>query len=213
MPRNPHHANLLVGAPEEAELYLRSFCDSLGIKLINSPDFFVFRMNTFGIDEARELTLLSTRKAFTPAKAGQAGRKIFLIAPTHLTLEAQNALLKTFEDPFPNTLFFLAVREEGLIIPTLRSRLEMTRLSKDSTLGSAVAEEFLLLPLKDRLLFAKKFVDDERSLPNFLDSLLVLLRKQGKAGFLVESVYGLRRFARDPAVAPRLIIEHLSLVL
>ena len=121
MTRNLHHANLLLGTTEEAESYLCSFCESLGIKLANNPDFFAFRIPTFGIDEARELSLLSARKALT-------GKKIFLIASARLTLEAQNALLKTFEDPFPDTFFFLAVREEALVIPTLRSRIQTIRV-------------------------------------------------------------------------------------
>ena len=206
MPRNLHHANLLVGTPEEAESYLRSLCVGLGVKLINNPDFFAFRMETFGIDEARRLSLLSTRKAITH-------RKIFLISPARLTLEAQNVLLKTFEDPFPNTHFFLATREEALILPTLRSRMQTTRIAKGSIFGSTDAEKFLSLSLKGRLLFAKEFADEEINLSTFLDSLLLLLRKQEKAQRLVENVYRIRRFTDNSLVAPRLIIEHLSLVL
>lgn len=208
-----HHANLLIGSSEAAEPYLCSLCDGLGIKLANNPDFFAFRMETFGIDEARELRLLSARKAVTTAKAGQAGRKIFLISSARLTLEAQNALLKIFEDPFPDTYFFLVVREEALIIPTLRSRLEAVRMPEGQTLRSGNAEEFLSLSLKDRLLFAKKFALEDMDLPVFLDNLLLSLKKRKETRTLLESVYNLRRFASDPAVLPRLVIEHLSLVL
>src|SRR3989344_1002069 len=115
MLRNLHHANLLIGTPREAESYLRSFYNNLGIRLANNPDFVAFRAEIFGIDEARALRILSTRKAVTTAKAGQVSSKIFFITPMRLTLEAQNALLKTFEDPSPGTYFFLAMREESLI--------------------------------------------------------------------------------------------------
>ena len=211
MSKNPHHANLLVGTPEEAESYLRSFCRSLGIELPNNPDFFAFKMETFGIDEARELKLLSARKAVV-------GRKIFFILPTRLTLEAQNALLKTFEDPFPLTFFFLSVREEGLIVPTLRSRMQTVHVRYGGRYGgnasvSAEAEKFLSLSIKDRLLFAKKFADEEKSLPVFLDDLLFLLRRQGRRGKSLENVYNIRCFVGDSLVSPRLIIEHLSLIL
>ena len=106
MSRNLHHANLLIGTPEEAESYLRSLCDSWGVRLPNNPDFFAFKMETFGIDEARKLKLLSARKAIS-------SRKIFLITPTRLTLEAQNLLLKTFGNRFLDTWFFLVVGEES----------------------------------------------------------------------------------------------------
>ena len=206
MSRNLHHANLLIGTPEEAESYLRSLCDSWGVRLPNNPDFFAFKMETFGIDEARKLKLLSARKAVTT-------KKIFLITPTRLTLEAQNALLKTFEDPFPDTLFFLGVREENLVIPTLLSRMQIIRTRGGNVAAGAEAEKFLSLSVKNRLLFAKSFADEEKSLPIFLDSLLFLLRKQKEKKDLLKNVYNVRRFVRDSAVTPRLIIEHLALVL
>lgn len=207
-----HHAHLLLGLPEEAESYLCSLCDKLGIKLKNNPDFFAFRMDTFGIDEARQLGVLSARKTITSAGTGQAGKKIFLIAPTHLTLEAQNALLKVFEDPFPDTYFFLAIRGEGLILPTLRSRMQITRLSRGSASEHSDAKYFLSLSLKERLLFAKKFADEDEKLPVFLDDMLSLLKKENKQS-LIKNIYNIRRFADDSAAASRMIIEHLSLVL
>lgn len=161
-------------------------------------------MSTFGIDEARELKLLSTRKAI-------GSRKIFFIASSYLTSEAQNALLKIFEDPFPDTHFFLVAREEALITPTLLSRMQITHV--DTRWNLVWAEEFLSLSLKDRLLFAKKFVDDDGSLPDFLDSLLLLLRRQKGSESSIRSVYNFRQFTFDSAVLSRLIIEHLSLVL
>ena len=210
-----HHASLLIGGSVEAESYVRSLCDSLDIKLANNPDFFVFRAATFGIDEARELKSMSACKAFTPRlPSGQAGRKIFLITSARLTHEAQNALLKTFEDPFPDTHFFLATREEALILPTLRSRMEVLHIQNvQSRALDSEAQEFLTLSLKDRLLFAKKFIDEEKGVSFFLDNLLLLLRRRGAAEHLLESVYRIRRFADDTAAAPRLMLEHLALVL
>ncbi|MDO8569218.1 MAG: hypothetical protein Q7R89_00290 [bacterium] len=206
MSRNLHHANLLIGTPEEAEAYLRSLCDSLDIRLANNPDFIFFKTEIFGIDEARELKLLSTRKAVV-------SRKIFLITPVRLTLEAQNALLKIFEDPFPDTFFFLAVREEGLIVPTLRSRMQTLQIPKRPSFGSNEAEEFLSLSLKDRLLFAKDFANEEKNLTIFLDNLLFLLRKRSEMHESMEKVYTIRRSIGDSGIASRLVIEHLSLVL
>lgn len=206
MTRSLHHANLLVGTPDKTESFLRSLCDNLGVTLANNPDFFAFDVDTFGIDDARRLALLSTRKAVIH-------RKFFLVSAARLTLEAQNALLKTFEDPFPDTFFFLAVREEALVTPTLRSRMRMIRMSKDLTPGFSDADKFLSLSLKDRLLFAKEFALEEKSLSAFLDSLLSLIKKQKRAHESIESVYNVRRFASDSTTLPRLIIEHLSLVL
>lgn len=203
--KNLHHAILLVGMAEEADSYIRSLCSDLDIKIANNPDFFAFRTDTFGIDEARQLKSLSINKTVT-------GRKIFFISPVRMTLEAQNALLKTFEDPPSSTHFFLVTREEALILPTLRSRMKVMHLSQGLTLESQDAKKFLSLSVKDRLLFAKKFVAEEKNLVIFLDSLLSLLRTQDRKQKSIKAIYNIRRIVNE-SVSSRLVIEHLSLVL
>ena len=62
---NLHHANLCVGDNEAVEEALHKFFQSEGIKLLGSPDFFVYREPLFGIDEARMLSNSSSRKSFS----------------------------------------------------------------------------------------------------------------------------------------------------
>lgn len=203
--RNLHHANLLIGSQEDGESYLRSLCESLGVELKNNPDFFVFRTETFGIDEARELKSIAVRKALT-------GRKIFLIVPTLMTLEAQNALLKTFEEPFPDTYFFLVVREEESVLRTLRSRMNAIAVS-GVTDSRDEAENFLKLSLKERIVFAEVFAIRKNNLSLFLDNLMLNLREKGGGDKLVEKIYKIRRLLLDSTSASRLVLEHLALVL
>lgn len=187
-----HHAYLLIGSAEEAEKYLRE----QGLVVLGSPDFFVFKDDVFGVSDARKLAESAVRKAFT-------NRKIFLILPRKITREAQNALLKTFEDPIKNTHFFLCVREEGLVLQTLRSRMQIVKL-QHSVLQEE-AKKFLKLPIKDRLNFVKKFVDKEEDLSVFLDELLYFLRSR--------KIYNVRKYSNDRSASSRLILEHLALVL
>jgi hypothetical protein len=217
-----HHAYLLVGENSVAEEFIHSFWLDNGLKLSGSPDFFVFKEVLFGIDEARSLAETASRKAFVE-------KKVFFIAPERITREAQNALLKTFEDPYEDTHFFLCVREEELIIPTLRSRMQVLRtlrsdLNSDLPAGKAGsqgptfdakldAKKFLSLPLKDRLNFAKKFADSEKNLSVFLDDLLTLLRSDVAKSGALNKIYQVRRYSDDRAASSRLILEHLSLVL
>ena len=200
-----HHSYLIVGTADMARSELDRYFSEKGVMLTGSPDFFYYHKALFGIDEARALSQNAIRKAFT-------GRKIFLITPEKITLEAQNALLKTFEEPIDETHFFLVVREESIIIPTLLSRMEIWRL-KNSTETHGEAGRFLSLSLKERQSFIKKFVVEERNLPAFLDDLLLFLKKNREKLTTLEKVYKIRLLSDDRAVAPRLILEHLSLVL
>ncbi len=189
-----HHAYLLVGNMEAAEVYL----ESLFGKLSGSPDYFPWQGAVFGIDEARDTSIRAMRRAF-----GE--RKIFFIAPERVTLEAQNALLKTFEEPIPDTHFFLLLRDDGTVIPTLRSRMRVVRVKHSVFDKGGEAQKFLKFSLKDRLNFAKKFVDAEKNLSKFLDELLLVTRDR--------RVYEMRLVSDQRGVSPRLILEHVAVVL
>lgn len=198
-----HHAYLVVGDKEAAEEAVLSLFETHGEKLLGSPDFFVFREPLLSIDDARKLSEQAIRHAFT-------GRKVFLLSPEKVSLEAQNALLKTFEEPIANTHFFLILREESLVIPTLLSRMQ--KISVQGLTLDKQAGEFLALGIKERLNFVKKFVEKEKNLSGFLDELLLELRKRGDTKRL-ETVYRLRLVSDDRGSAPRLILEHLAGVL
>ncbi len=169
-----------------------------------SPDYIAFKERLFGVDEARKLRETAIRKAFKD-------KKIFFIAPEKITLEAQNALLKTFEEPIPDTQFFLSLRDEGAILSTLRSRMQVLRLD-DEVGENEGAKKFLKMALKDRLNFVKKFVEKEENLPAFLDELLISIKETGDFVKL-DKLYKARLLSADRGAAPRLILEHLSLVL
>lgn len=198
-----HHAYLLLGEKETAEEAVVSLFLENGVKLVGSPDFFLFREPLLGIDDARKLSEQAIRHAFT-------GKKVFLLSPEKITLEAQNGLLKTFEEPIAGTHFFLVLREQNQVISTLLSRMQVVQLESDQQ--SKEAKKFLGLSIKERLNFAKKFTDGERNLSTFLDELLLELREE-KEGERLEKVYKVRLLSDDRGASSRLILEHLSTVL
>ncbi|MBX4206515.1 hypothetical protein KW784_01890 [Candidatus Parcubacteria bacterium] len=195
-----HHASLLIGGHAQALAHVESLFGTLK----GSPDYFPWEGETFGIGEARRLSEQAARKAFGP-------RKVFFIAPETITLEAQNALLKTFEEPGEETYFFLVLRDAATVIPTLRSRMQTTVLQGGETGGEA--EKFLKLSVSGRLAFVKKFVDREESLPAFLDALLLALRKRTNQSEALKSAFKMRLVADQRAASARLVLEHLALLL
>jgi DNA polymerase III gamma/tau subunit len=82
---------------------------------------------TFGVDEGRELKEAQLSKSFG------GGKKIFVISFETITVEAQNSLLKVFEEPTPDTHFFLISRTGSRLLPTLRSRIVFLQTESDST--------------------------------------------------------------------------------
>lgn len=198
-----HHAYLLlgdtVGALDRLALTLRD----INFVREGNPDYFSYAFEVFGIDDARRITELAERSPF-----GE--RKVFFISSSRITREAQNALLKILEEPVSNTHFFLSVREEEMIIPTLISRMEIIRVLKRHEGDQKEAKKFINHLLRERLDFAQKFSDGEISLPEFLDDLLLELRSKGdKAN--VKKVFEISKYAGETS-SPRLILEYCALI-
>lgn len=205
-----HHAYLLLGERDEAEAHIQSLFAEHGINQIGNPDVSIYTLDVFTVDDARELGVKAVERAF-----GE--RKVFVIHAEKFTPEAQNALLKTFEDPVANTHFIISARETQMFLPTLLSRMHTVQVGGEREEGNEV-KRFLKKNLKQRIDFAKKFADEKEergagALAEFLDSLLLILKEEGAPLSTLKKVLDARTYARDSAAMPRLILEHLALVL
>jgi len=85
--------------------------------LVNKGDLESAPSREIRVDEVRQL---SRRLAFALVR-GQ--RKVAIVSPAEaLNERAQNALLKTLEEPPPQTTFFLITSQPDELLPTVRSR-------------------------------------------------------------------------------------------
>lgn len=77
------------------------------------------------IDQIKELSQFLSRSAL---KAG--GHKIAIIKEAErMSMSAQNALLKTLEEPSSKTHIFLITTNDSFLLPTIRSRCHMIRFN------------------------------------------------------------------------------------
>lgn len=123
------HAILLAGLPGSGRAALARraaavYCigqDEQAL-LFNSPHYRELSGEAVGVEAVRELMKDAAMQGFN----GQ--RRAFLILNAHrMSQQAQNALLKIFEEPPADTLLLLSGNEEGLL-PTVRSRCMILRL-------------------------------------------------------------------------------------
>jgi len=145
-----HHAYLVNGAVEPLVKYLGE--DASGY------DFWRGEFATFGIDESRDIKERAGRKA---AHAG--AKKIFIISAHSFTIEAQNALLKLFEDPAPDTHFFILTKSAEYLLPTLRSRLAVLEIGGENSERGNEAENFLKKNISERMAFIAKAAKEENA--------------------------------------------------
>ncbi len=224
---NLHHAYLIEGAREEIVPELFKFIESLGVKTSANPDFCHISMDSFKIEDARNLKSVEYEKGFST------GKKIFLISANNFLLEAQNTLLKIFEEPIENTHFFLIVPDKNILLKTLVSRFYLISTKLPARQGLAgkneelkEVEKFIKMSLKDRIDFIKELlveaeeedeivaIDSTRSKAlKFLNALESVLVSKGifdtQACFA--HVFKVREFLNQPGSSAKTLMESVTL--
>jgi len=203
-----HHAYYIEGSLSQFDAYKAEL-----------KPFWASAFERFGIDESRELIALSSLKNFNEA--------VFLIGAASITGEAQQALLKLFEEPQKGTTFVLLV-PHGALLPTLKSRmLEYKQLTKDGPLLSEgpsfvmqEAGKFLKMGGKERSDFIAKMLKDEegtkervRDFINALETELAPRVQNAAARQGLEDIAMVRDYVGDRAPSLKMLLEHLALSL
>ena len=142
-------------------------------------------------------------------------KKIFIISTNSITSEAQNSLLKVFEEPTPGTHFFVIASSARILLPTLRSR--MVVISHDSARKkdtSLEPKKFMAMSPKDRLSFVTEMIEekDKASAEGFLLALVWELHTQKGKGATIKEILSLVKYLKDRAPSLKLILERVALL-
>lgn len=212
-----HHAYIAVGnhalvVPELSNEFENRF----QIKVAGNPDVSFLHYESFGIDESRRLQdMQSARPVF-------GDRKIFVISTYGITVQAQNAMLKMFEEPAPSTHFFIVVPSDSFIIGTLSSRLMKLDFVGDSS-GAAelIPEKFLKMTYPERLKTIEKFLktykdskENKSMISTFFNSLQALFAKDIKKNREhTEKLLNLSKYTFDTSASLKILLETTALTL
>ncbi len=199
---NLHHANFVWGGDKDLEL-LKENLEKIGFVTKANPDYLERNFAVFGIDEARELSLWAALKSISGEK------KIATITAGSITHEAQNALLKVFEEPTPGTYFFVFLPNAGGVLGTVLSRVRVYNGFVSLTLKAKV--NFDKLPLIEKMQFIKKLSkgEDKDSLRQAIKSLPENLENKdgfGKAKKILIS----KHLVSLRGSSPKMLLEWLA---
>ena len=206
-----HHAYFVVSHKvDEAYSKLKDFFEEhVGVKTDGNPDFWYGKFDSLTIDDARAIAESSERKDFS------GDRKVFIIQADFISIEAQNSLLKVFEEPTIGTHFFI-ISPQDMLLPTLRSRMQVVFHTSESDESQSI----LKLKLKDRLSLVKQITDgisDEEKTKQDAITLLnqVELELYEKGAEKSRTALGLCQEARaslyDRGAPVKMILENLLL--
>lgn len=215
-PDNLHHAYLIEGDDENASEVL------VFIKTLPNAEIIKIKTDAFKLEDAHNLKSLSGEKSIS------LGKKIFVISANSVLREAQNAMLKLFEEPIPDTHFFLIVPDTNALLKTLLSRFYLISERKDVSPDEDVSK-FLAMPLARRIDFIKEKLEqfeeenEEESTDSarasalrFLNSLEFALHQKVPAekrdAESFEHIWKTRELLRMPGSSVKNLLESVALI-
>ena len=131
-----HHAYFIEGGSFE---YIVKELQKINFEVKGNPDFWHLDTENLTIEDARVIKDLQSQKPI----AGD--RRVFVIETFAMTVEAQNALLKVFEEPVAGALFIIVSPSAHILLPTLRSRMVVVskRDAERQTFSPIDAKKFI----------------------------------------------------------------------
>ena len=221
-----HHAHIIEGVHAEVVPVLLSAIERhMGIVAKGNPDLTVLEYQSFGIDESRELSSRQSRAPFADLGKSTTSKKIFIASAQSFTREAQNALLKTFEEPTEGTYFFIVIPSLYTILPTLKSRVVSVghRMSDKKDETNVLAEKFLDRTLEQRFAMIKKLTEvkngesvDREKIRRILDHIerILYTRMAGlPSGDIFREIYQTKTYLADRGSSPKMLLDHIGIVI
>jgi DNA polymerase III delta prime subunit len=159
----------------------------------------------FGVSDAQQLV---KNAHIRPAHSAE---QTCVVRAQFITLEAQNALLKVFEEPPVSTKFLLVVPKDFIVLPTLLSRCEIIHSTEESA-PHVSFEDFCSATLAQRLVLIesaqkKKDTQWQRSIKSGLIKYLETHTEQ-----LKELEY-VTRMLLTRGASNKMLLEHAALLL
>lgn len=149
------------------------------IKCLNIPTFkphpdflFIEGENSIKIEQVKELI------GFLMLKPYSAPNKIILIKEADkLTIPAQNALLKTLEEPPANSIIILTAPKTESLLATIVSRCQIIRLTKKEKIRSIDLTTVAKARVGERLKMASLYAGNKNQAQDFIKMLITSLRE------------------------------------
>ena len=162
-----------------------------------------------GILDVREL---QKKIYLKPIRSGIKG--ILIDATAGITTEAQNALLKTLEEAPLDTIIVLQVVNADEILPTILSRCKVIEINSQNKKVDT-SKHFKIITadrVGDKLKLAQDLSKDKNEALDFLESLIIDLRKDLPANYkLIQLVQKFYTIIKTTNVNLRLALENLFL--
>lgn len=213
-----HHAYFIHSFKDAVHKLKEYLKNKFNINHVNNPDFIHEKYNILGIDESRKIKVIQSARSFNIEN-----RRIYIIEADSITLEAQNSLLKMFEEPNFGNHFFLIMPSVEILLPTLKSRLNILNVAMQENDEYWIKEvkNFIKMNKKDRVDYvdgiSKDISDEKMSKIDAIEFLKALESELYEEGINSDSKVSLkailkaRDYINDRSSSIKQLLEYVAL--
>lgn len=227
---------IIVSSDKEKRM---AYCTQFAVEhTINTFDSTIIEKDTDSKTTTKSIGIESIKNVqkkllFKPLKSKD---KLVIIEDAQLlTPEAQNALLKSLEEPPEHTFIILAADSQEAFLPTIRSRCQIIELEtekpviseKERTAILTVVEELPTMSLGEKLKLAEQLAKDKDKAVLWIERLITILHEQllqtaneeshhsllTSHSSLLTSFQSLHTILKTTNINPRFAIEHTLLTI
>ncbi len=196
-----HHANLLIGNKDWALSQIPESEKNEG------QDIFVTHYDRMSIANVRSLIHEANLRPVVREY------RTFILICDSLLHEAQNALLKLFEEPNAHTVFYLILPREDILLPTLRSRLNLLGVETYSEEGE-IFNNFRKTGLADRLtMIAEKLKEEDTNWVETITHGFSRHAHETRDTTLMKDALLLESYIYTTGSSKKMLLEHIALTL
>ncbi|MDD3679652.1 MAG: hypothetical protein PHX72_02265, partial [Candidatus Shapirobacteria bacterium] len=174
------HSIVITGGSlkSRGEVIKKIFKQEKRLRINNDPDTLIIKQEkAIGIDTIRKIKTWLGQKAYQ-----KENRLILIHHAQNLTPEAQNAFLKTLEEPPSNTLIILTTNNIHQLLPTIASRCQIIRLGKKATSKNNLTNKKLIQILNkdlgEKVIFARERGGEKQKFLQWLRKQKQLFRQK-----------------------------------
>ncbi len=225
-----HHAYVINGDVADFVFLQGEIAKLFDMQLYGNPDVYIRRFDTFTVSNAREVVDFANKSAIVSGAF-----KIILIYFSAITVESQNILLKTLEEPSAGTYIFILTPNTDMLLSTVLSRC--MKISINHKKGDHVAfgtlskdaETFINASVPERLKIIEKInkgKDKAKNKTKFLEILSgvevhlnEIKQKNVQGGTLdtwgqrVRAVLQAKEYIHEKGAMSKILMESVALVI
>lgn len=224
-----HHAFVIEGDTVQTRPTVFDFLKKEFGMDMGHNDLILLDRGDFGIENVQEIVDVNSRKPTVGMY------KVIVVVLHSISHQAQNAILKTLEEPRPGTFIFILTDTSAIFLPTILSRVQVVRSStgtnKSSTASNIVtnadldAKKFIKSSPAERLAQIKEILDlksDEEigdaeifAFVQEVEKLAVEFAQGSKnfgASTLIAQIFTkVEDYMRDTSSSKKLLLEYVAL--